>query len=253
MIITILGSGTSGGVPMIGCHCAVCSSSDSRDKRLRSSISIQVNQQQFVIDTGPDFRQQMLRAEIDKLDAIIFTHAHRDHTAGLDDIRAYNYFMKQPMAIYATEETQQALQLEYHYAFADQYYPGLPEFKFFSIQNQPFYIGEVKIIPVEVMHYKMKVFGFRINDFTYITDANFISREEKEKIKGSKILILNALRTEPHISHFNLYEALELISELKPEKAYLTHLSHQMGKHAEVERELPEGVFLAYDGLRLEL
>lgn len=238
---------------MIGCPCEVCKSPDSRDKRLRSSISIEINNQTLVIDAGPDFRQQMLRAEIDRLDAILFTHAHRDHTAGLDDIRAYNFFMKQPMAIYATEETQRSLQLEYHYAFADQYYPGLPEFKFFTFQNQPFYIGDVRIIPVEVMHYKMKVYGFRINNFTYITDANMIAHDEMEKIKGSKVLILNALRKEAHISHFNLQEALDLIAEIKPEKAYLTHLSHQMGKHADIERELPDGVMLGFDGLRLEL
>lgn len=238
---------------MIGCHCEVCSSADSRDKRLRTSVLIEVNGHNFIIDTGPDFRQQLLREKVDQLSAVIFTHPHRDHTAGLDDIRAFNYFQHQPMEIYATEETQQSLKLEYHYAFSDKWYPGLPEFKFNTIRNKPFYIGEVKFIPVEVMHYKMKVFGYRINHFTYITDANFISEEEKQKIKGTKVLVLNALRKEPHISHFSLQEALDLVAELQPEKTYLTHISHQLGKHADIELELPPNVFLAYDGLKIEM
>lgn len=253
MIITILGSGTSGGVPMIGCHCEVCSSGDSRDKRLRTSILLQINNKNFVFDAGPDFRQQMLREKVDTLEAIIFTHPHRDHTAGLDDVRAYNHFQQKAMDIYVTDETENSLRKEYHYVFNDVWYPGLPKINFCPITNTPFNISEITFIPIEVMHYKMKVFGYRIEDFTYITDANFISNEEKSKIFGCKVLILNALRKEKHISHFNLEEALQLIEELKPEKAYLTHLSHQMGKHAEVTKELPENVFIAYDGLQIEL
>lgn len=253
MIITILGSGTSGGVPMIGCHCEVCSSGDSRDKRLRTSILLQINNKNFVFDAGPDFRQQMLREKVDTLEAIIFTHPHRDHTAGLDDVRAYNHFQQKAMDIYVTAETENSLRKEYHYVFNDVWYPGLPKINFCPITNTPLNISEITFIPIEVMHYKMKVFGYRIEDFTYITDANFISNEEKSKIFGCKVLILNALRKEKHISHFNLEEALQLIEELKPEKAYLTHLSHQMGKHAEVTKELPENVFIAYDGLQIEL
>lgn len=253
MIITILGSGTSGGVPMIGCNCEVCSSKDPRDNRLRASILLQINNKNFVFDSGPDFRQQMLREKINTLDAIIFTHAHRDHTAGLDDVRAYNYFQQKEIDVYANSETEASLRKEYYYVFSDKWYPGLPKVNFCSIDKTPFSIENVLFTPIEVMHYKMKVFGYRINDFTYITDANFIAEEEKAKIKGSKILILNALRKEKHISHFNLEEALQLIAELKPEKTYLTHLSHQMGKHVNVEKELPPGVFIAFDGLKIEI
>jgi len=238
---------------MIGCHCAVCTSADPRDKRLRSSLLMQTGTRNFVIDAGPDFRQQMLREQVDTLDAILFTHSHRDHTAGLDDIRAYNYFQEKPMDVYLTAETEQALRMEYHYVFADKWYPGLPEIKFFRFSNQPFYIDDVKFTPVSLQHYKMEVFGFRVRDFTYITDAHAITDVEKEKVKGSKTLVINALRKEKHISHFNLEEALAVIAELKPEKAFLTHLSHQMGRHADIEKDLPAGVFLAYDGLKLEV
>ncbi len=251
MTITILGSGTSGGVPMIGCSCAVCRSADPRDKRLRASVLIEVNNNHFVIDAGPDFRQQMLRENVNRLDAIIFTHAHRDHTAGLDDIRAFNYFQQKPMDIYCTGEVEASLRKEYHYVFDGQWYPGLPQMQFFPISNRPFFIGEVKFLPIEVMHYKMPVFGYRINNFTYITDANFISPEEIEKMRGSEVLVINALRQEKHISHFTLEEALAVIEEVKPAVAYLTHMSHQMGKHAEIELDLPANVHLAWDGLRI--
>lgn len=238
---------------MIGCSCAVCTSPDARDKRQRSSVLIKVNNQAFVIDAGPDFRQQMLTADVKKLDAIVLTHSHKDHTAGLDDIRAYNYFQKKPMPIYLTEETELALRKEFHYVFEEKTYPGIPEMKLFRIQNSPFYIQETNFIPIEVQHLNMQVFGFRINNFCYITDANFISEDEKQKIRGCEVLILNALRKERHISHFNLQQSLQLIAEVKPGKTYLTHISHQMGRHADVEKELPENVFLAYDGLELEV
>lgn len=253
MIVTILGSGTSGGVPMIGCTCAVCRSNDPRDKRLRSSILISVNGKHIVIDAGPDFRQQMLREQVSSLDAIVFTHQHRDHTAGLDDIRAYNYFMGKPMDIYLTEEVEASIRKEYHYVFEHGGYPGLPQMRLLNIKNSPFYIDEVKFIPIEVMHYNLKVFGFRINNFTYITDANAISETELEKVKGSKVLIINALRREKHISHFSLEEALELIDRIQPEQAWLTHISHQMGTHEAVSEQLPPNVYLAWDGLQLEL
>ncbi|MFN0274843.1 MAG: MBL fold metallo-hydrolase [Chitinophagales bacterium] len=253
MKITILGSGTSGGVPMIGCGCEVCTSSDTRDKRLRCSILLETNNQVFVIDAGPDFRQQMLRADVKKLDAILLTHSHKDHTAGLDDIRAYNYFQGNPMPIYLTEETEFSLRKEFHYVFEEKTYPGLPEMQFFRISNSPFYIQERKFLPVEVSHLNMQVLGLRINNFCYITDANYISPQEKVKMKDCEVLVINALRKEKHISHFNLEEALQIIEEVKPARAYLTHISHQLGKHAEIEKQLPGHVFLAYDGLVLEV
>jgi phosphoribosyl 1,2-cyclic phosphate phosphodiesterase len=253
LIIRVLGSGTSGGIPMIGCNCPVCASTDSRDKRLRSSILIETPEFNYAIDAGPDFRQQMLRENVKKLEAIVFTHPHRDHTAGLDDIRAFNFFQKKPMDLYLTEAVEVSLKKEYHYIFEGGWYPGLPEIRFFNISNRPFYINETKFIPIEVQHYKMPVFGYRINNFTYITDANAISQEEKQKIIGTKVLIINALRQEPHISHFSLQEALQIIDEVKPEMAYLTHISHQMGLHAEVEAGLPANVRLAYDGLAIEV
>ncbi len=253
MIVTVLGSGTSGGVPMIGCNCVVCTSEDAKDKRLRASVLLELNNQKIVIDAGPDFRQQMLQHRVKWLNAILLTHTHRDHTAGLDDIRAYNFFQKRPMDIYLTEEAERSIRFEYHYVFADQWYPGLPQMHFLNIENRPFFIGEIKFIPVLVKHHKMDVFGFRINDFTYITDANFIAPEEKEKIKGSNVLMLNALRKEKHISHFTLGEALKLINELQPATAYLTHISHQLGRHINIENELPQNVHLAYDGLKIEI
>lgn len=238
---------------MIGCSCPVCQSPDSRDKRLRSSILIEVHGKHLVVDAGPDFRQQMLREQVNKLDAILFTHQHRDHTAGLDDIRAYNFFQGKPMDIYLNAEVEASLRKEYHYVFEHGGYPGLPEMRFFPIENRPFFVDEIKITPVEVMHYKLRVFGFRINNFTYITDANYISDPELEKIKGSEVLIINALRREKHISHFTLDEALEVIKKVAPGKAYLTHMSHQMGAHAEVNLELPGGVELAWDGLQINI
>lgn len=253
MIIRVLGSGTSGGIPMIGCKCPVCTSTDTHDKRLRSSILVQTAEHNYVIDAGPDFRQQMLRESIDKLEAIIFTHSHRDHTAGLDDIRAFNFFQQKPMDLYLTEAVEASLRKEYHYIFDGGWYPGLPEIRFFNIQNRPFYINETKFQPVEVLHHKMPVFGYRINNFCYITDANAISQEEKLKLLGCKVLIINALRKETHLSHFNLEQALAIIDEVKPETAYLTHISHQMGLHAEIEAGLPSNVHLAYDGLSIDL
>lgn len=253
MKITFLGTGTSQGVPVIGCKCETCTSDDMHDKRLRSSILIEVEHKIFVIDTGPDFRQQMLREQVRDITAILFTHEHKDHIAGLDDIRAFNYIHKRAMEVYADERVEKALRREYAYVFAEDKYPGIPQMNVHTIENKDFYIEDIKITPIRLMHYKLPIFGFRIKDFTYLTDTNYIAAEEKEKIKGTKVLVVNALRKKKHISHFNLEEALELIAEIKPERAYLTHVSHLMGKQADVEKELPQNVFFAYDGLMLEI
>ncbi len=247
MKITFLGTGTSQGVPVIACKCKVCKSSDEKDKRLRSSIMIETQGTTIVIDTGPDFRQQMLRENVEKLDAVIFTHEHKDHIAGLDDVRSFNYIQKKAMDVYALKRVNEALKREYAYAFAKDKYPGVPQLNLHNIDNKEFKINNVTIIPIKVMHISLPIFGYRIKDFTYITDASFISDEEKLKIKGSKILVVNALRKKKHFSHFCLSEALELIKEIKPEKAYLTHVSHQMGLTKDIKKELPANVALAYD------
>lgn len=251
--ITFLGSGTSTGIPMIACECAVCTSADKKDKRLRSSIMVESLDTRFVIDTTPDFRYQMLRENVKHLDAVLFTHPHKDHIAGLDDVRAFNFFQEQAMQVYANQMTIDALMREFAYAFADKKYPGVPNLELNSIALEPFSIGDINITPIEVWHMKMPVFGFRFGDFTYITDANRIEENEKKKIRGSKVLVLNALRKEKHISHYNLEEAIALVHELEVPTAYFTHISHQLGKHEEVERRLPEGVHLGYDGLVVEV
>ena len=250
--LTILGSGTSQGVPVIGCDCRACSSSDKRDKRTRTSVLIHINGENHVIDTGPDFRTQMLRENVQSLKSVIFTHEHKDHIAGLDDIRPFNFKEKRSMNVYASNRVQEALLREYHYIFADKKYPGVPNVNLSIIENSKFEIDTgIEIEPIEVLHYKLPVFGFRIGDISYITDAKTISEKEKEKIKGSNILIINALRREPHMSHFNLDEALAFIEEVNPNHAYLTHISHLFGTHNEIEKELPGNVHLAYDGLSL--
>lgn len=251
--ITFLGTGTSGGVPMIGCDCAICSSENIKDKRLRSSILVESEKTTLVVDTTPDFRTQMLRENVKKLDAVIFTHPHKDHIAGLDDIRAYNYFQHKPMEVYANMLTQEALKREFYYAFSEKKYPGIPTMNLYTISDQPFLVGDIPVIPIQVHHLKMPVLGFRFGNFTYITDANRIEEEEKEKIKGSQILVVNALRKKAHISHFTLLEAVDLVKELKIPTAYFTHISHQLGLHEEIEKELPQNIHLGYDGLKLEV
>jgi phosphoribosyl 1,2-cyclic phosphate phosphodiesterase len=254
LIVTFLGTGTSQGIPVFVCNCPVCSSIDFRDKRLRTSVHIDINNKSFVIDSGPDFRQQILRERITKLDGLIFTHEHKDHTAGLDDVRGFNYKEGgKSIRVYGRKNVLETLKKEFSYAFTEFKYPGAPLIDLFEIENKPFEIDEVKFTPIEVLHYKLPVFGYRINDFTYITDANFISAIELEKVKGTKILVVNALRKTEHISHFTLQEALDLVKKIQPERAYLTHLSHQMGKHNDVQKELPENVFIAYDGLKVEI
>jgi phosphoribosyl 1,2-cyclic phosphate phosphodiesterase len=251
--ITFLGTGTSQGVPLIACKCEVCKSTNAKDKRLRSSILIETDLSSIVIDTGPDFRQQMLREQVEKLDAVVFTHEHKDHIAGLDDVRAFNYIQRKHMDVYATIRVQAAIKREFAYIFAEEKYPGIPLINLHEINLAPFKIGDIGLIPIEVMHCRMPVLGFRIADFTYVTDAKSISEEEKEKIKGSKVLVLNALRREEHISHFTFQEAIDLAKELGAEQAYFTHISHQLGLHDAVSEELPSNIFLAYDGLKLNL
>lgn len=254
MKITILGSGTSQGVPVIACECDVCHSTDPLDKRLRCSIMISAEEQNFVIDSGPDFRQQMLKHHVKSLRAIIFTHEHKDHLAGMDDVRAFNYRENRDMEIFCTDEVEKALRREFHYVFSHERYPGVPSVNLNRIVNEPFKLPDGPILtPIEVMHYKMPVFGYRVGDFTYITDAKTISEREIEKVKGTKILVVNALHRSEHISHFNLEEALAFIERIKPEKAYLTHISHLFGKHKEIESSLPKNVFVAYDGLEIEI
>jgi len=253
MTITFLGTGTSQGVPVIGCDCEVCRSLDFRDKRLRVSVHVQVGETSLVIDTGPDFRQQVLRERIRRLDAVLMTHEHKDHTAGLDDVRAYNFRQQREMPVYAHPRVQEALRREFSYAFAEKKYPGVPRIQLKTIGNDPFEAEGIPVIPIEVLHHRLPVLGFRLGDFTYITDANFIAEAELEKIRGSRVLVLNALQKEAHLSHFTLEQALDVVEKVRPERAYFTHISHRLGRHAAVEAELPPHVRLAYDGLRIEL
>lgn len=254
MKITFLGTGTSQGVPVIGCRCPVCSSLDYRDKRLRSSIHLEINGKSIVIDTGPDFRTQMLREKIDTLDAVIFTHEHKDHTAGLDDIRPYNFMQKKDMPIYATKKVLAQIKREFAYVFAEVKYPGVPQILPNEIsKHNNFLVEGIPFIPIEVMHYRLPVLGFRIGDFTYITDAKSISNEELEKLKGTKHLVLNALQTGHHISHFTLQEAVDMVNYIQPKNALFTHISHKLGSHADVEASLPQHIRLAYDGLTVNV
>jgi len=253
MKITFLGTGTSLGVPIIGCRCKICNSVNPKDKRLRSSVMIDVNGKRLVIDTGPDFRQQMIREKINRVDAVLYTHEHRDHVAGLDDLRSFNFIMEKKMELYATEFVQQSLHNQFLYVFTEKQYPGIPEVNFHTIENKPFVAEGIPVIPILVKHMHLPVFGFRIGNFTYITDANFISEEEKKKIIGSEVLVLNALRHEAHPSHFTFDEAIALAKELKCKTTYLTHISHLLGLHEEVQEDLPDNIRLAFDGLRLNI
>ncbi len=254
MIFTFLGTGTSQGVPIIGCACPVCQSTDPRDKRLRSSLHVVTDEVALVIDTGPDFRYQMLREKIQRVDAVLFTHQHKDHTAGLDDIRGFTSKHNMHMPLYGRAAVLKQLKTEFAYIFAKKNrHEGLPRAKLCPITDTPFSIQGLRVRPIELMHHRLPVFGFRIGDFTYITDANYIAEEEKEKLKGTQVLVLNALRHEPHPSHFSLSEAIDLAKELGVPQVYFTHISHLLGSHSEISATLPEGMALAYDGLRVRL
>ena len=251
MKVTVLGTGTSQGVPVVACDCKVCSSKDPKDKRLRTAILVETSVNTIVIDAGPDFRQQMLREKIKKVNAVFITHNHKDHTGGLDDVRAFNWILKQPMEVFARQSVLKSIKKDFDYAFEEEKYPGVPQINLNTIENKPFSVNGEEILPIDALHAQLPVFGFRMGDFSYLTDANFLTDEELNKMKGSKYIIINALRKEKHYSHFNVEEAVDLLQYLKPEKGYLTHISHQMGLHEEINKELPPGIELAYDGLKL--
>lgn len=253
MRVIFLGTGTSTGVPTIGCHCRVCRSSDPKDRRTRTSLYVETDTTKIVFDTGPDFRMQMLANHLEDLDAVVFTHNHKDHTAGLDDIRPINHFRDKVIDVYAEPHVQETLRREYAYIFHEKDYPGIPQIQVKDMDTRPFSIGDIHLVPIRVWHMKLPVLGFRMGDFTYITDANRIDEEELDKIRGTKILVLNALRHSTHYSHFSVREALEIVREVRPERAYFTHISHHLGLHAQEERKLPDGVHLAHDGLILEV
>lgn len=252
MKVTFLGTATSIGVPMIACNCPVCNSENPKDSRLRSSVLIESGEHVFVIDCGPDFRFQMLRANVKRIDAILLTHEHRDHVAGLDDVRGFNYSLKRDMPIYCEQRVIENLKKDFSYIFTDKKYQGVPDLSLHFIENATFSINGIEIIPIRVMHHKLGILGFRVGDFAYITDGSFIADEELEKLTNLKVLVLNALRLTSHFSHFSLEEALAIVEKLKPEKAYLTHISHLLGKHDEVSKTLPPNIHLAYDGLEVE-
>ena len=253
MRVTILGSGTSQGVPVIACGCEVCRSADARDKRLRCSAMVEAGTTRLVIDAGPDFRQQMLREGVGDISAVLLTHEHKDHIGGLDDIRAFNWVKRGPVDVYADRRTAEAVRRDFAYAFAEHRYPGVPEMRLLEVGEEPFVVEGVTVTPVRVMHHRLPVTAFRIGDFAYITDANAVPEESLRKLEGVRCLVVNALRRERHLSHFSLGEALAVVERLGPSRAYLTHVGHEMGLAREVERELPRGVGLAYDGLSFEV
>ncbi|MCL1973905.1 MAG: MBL fold metallo-hydrolase [Bacteroidetes bacterium] len=250
--LIFLGTGTSQGIPIIGCKCNVCRSSHLKDKRLRTSAYVEYMGLRLLIDAGPDFRQQLLRANINNVDAILLTHEHKDHTAGLDDVRAFNYINKKAMDIYAEERVQHAVKQEFSYAFEEHKYPGAPEFSLHTIDEHTFHIGPVCIKPIRVWHAHLPILGFRIADLAYITDASNLADSELPKLKNLSVLVLNAVRPKPHASHFSLQQAIDMAKKIGAQQTYLTHISHQMGLHDDVEKELPSGIMLAYDGLTIE-
>lgn len=252
MKITFLGTGTSQGTPMIGCNCKVCKSTDKRDKRLRSSVLVETDNKKILIDAGPDFRQQMLRANITDLDAILITHAHIDHVGGLDDVRALNYINQKAIDIYAEMRVQDALRKIFYYVFDIIKYPGVPEFEFHTINENNFRVAGIDVTPIRAFHYKLPILGFRIHNFCYITDTNNIPHDELKKMYNADIIVIDALRRKPHLSHFCLPETLKIIEKLQPKRAYLTHISHQLDLYSTLEKELPVNVYSAYDGLTVE-
>ena len=252
MNITFLGTGTSQGIPVVACPCDVCNSTNKKDNRLRTSVLIETDNNIFTIDAGPDFRYQMLRKDVKNLNAILITHSHKDHIGGLDDVRSFNYLQRKAMDIYATPFHQEEIVREFSYAFHENPYPGVPNFNMIDLADKPFNIGNTKIIPLPVLHLKMEVMGFRIGDFAYITDTNYIPGDVLARLLDCKVIVLNALRKRKHLSHYNLEEAVNVLEFLRPEKAYITHISHMMGFHEEINNELPDFIELAYDGLQIE-
>ncbi len=253
MNITFLGTGTSQGIPIIGCNHPVCLSDDPKDKRLRSAIMLKWDDYCYIVDCGPDFRQQMLREQVENINGILFTHEHADHTAGLDDIRPFSHKVGD-LPLYVPERIIGNLEQRFYYIFTKvNRYPGAPSAGIKVVENELFLLGNKEVLPIEFLHGKIPIFGYRIDDFAYLTDLKSIENKEKEKLKNLDILVVNALRLEPHPTHLNLEDALRFIEELQPKKAYLTHISHKLGFHEEVQKQLPENVFLAYDGLKLNL
>ncbi len=255
MVLTLLGTGTSQGVPMIGCDCEVCSSSNSRDKRLRTSAMVEVQGRRIIIDAGPDFRYQMLRERVSYIDAVLLTHQHKDHIGGIDDLRAFNYLQGKPMEVYCSSQVAEIVRKDFDYAFVDpiERYAGVPELDLRVISSEGFCVAGVEVSPIEVMHHKLPIFGYKIGDLCYITDANYISSSTIEAIKHPKVLVINALRHTKHISHFTLSEALDMIEQISPQRAIITHISHQMGLYDVVSEDLPEGIKLGYDGMRINI
>ncbi len=253
MRVEFLGTGTSQGVPVIACDCVVCRSTDPRDQRLRCSVLIEHRGRVIVIDTGPDFRTQMLRARVRHLDAVLYTHRHKDHVAGLDDIRSFNFRQRQPMPLFGDVDTLAAIRQEFSYIFSGEQYPGIPQVELYPIDDQPFELFDFEVIPIPVLHYRMPVLGFRIDNFAYVTDANYIPPESMRRLEGVEVLVLNALRHEPHLSHFTLAEAQAIVQFLQPRAAYFTHISHLLGLHEATEAHLHANESLAYDGLIIEI
>jgi len=249
--VTFFGSGTSQGIPVIGCDCPVCRSADSKDSRLRSSVLVEYCGKRLLVDAGPDFRQQMLRAGSPRLDAILLTHSHIDHTGGLDDVRALNYIEQRSFPIFCEEDVMESLKKQYYYVFADNKYPGAPQFDVHKITSLPFSVEGVEVVPIRAMHYKLPILGFRFGDFAYVTDANYIPESEFEKLEGVKIFVVNTVKIGKHISHFSLPEALEVCKRVGAKESYLTHLSHLLPCHSELEKMLPPDVHPAYDNLVL--